>query len=109
MPDMIPVGNTNYVPPPGSGLDTLSGILGIQRKKKELQAGALDIQSKQAGLVGQQQQAQETQAGAQLLADPVGNGIVDKDGNVSPQAHIKILQAMPTTGSEKYDQLVKAA
>jgi hypothetical protein len=54
MPDMIPVGNTNYVPPPNSGMEALSSILGIQQKKQQLQLQAQDLQRSQ--LETQQQQ-----------------------------------------------------
>lgn len=47
MADMIPVGNTNYVPPPNSGFDTLSSVLGIQQKKQQLQLQAQELQRSQ--------------------------------------------------------------
>src|ERR1700691_2933812 len=49
-----PVGNTNYVPPPTNGINTLSGILGIQQQRQQLQVQAQELQQKQI----QTQQAQ---------------------------------------------------
>lgn len=55
MPEMTPVGNTNYVPPPGSGVDTFSSILGLKRRQA-------NIQSAQAQAILDQRKAKETQA-----------------------------------------------
>jgi hypothetical protein len=94
---------------PGQGIQTLSGLIGLQQQQQQLQTGQYIQQSAQAHAIQQQQVAKETQAGSSLLSDPVGNGIIDKDGNPTANAQTIIQQAMPTTGSQHYEGLVKAA
>ena len=61
MPDMIPVGNTIIPPDPMKGVNTLSGIIGIQQQKQNLQTGQYIQQTaaaraQQEGLAAQQTQ-----------------------------------------------------
>src|ERR1039458_4463454 len=107
-------------PPPQSGLATLrdlmslksqaqsqqlqqqslqSGQIGIAQQQQALQTGQSTQQSAQAKAIQDQQVAKETQAGASLLADPVGNGILDANGQPASNAYQKVLQAMR---SEEY-------
>ena len=104
-----PVANTGVLPNPMTGLNTLSGILGIQQQRQALQKQAAEIQTAQAGATVAGQGAKENQALAQLLQDPVGNGIVDKDGNPTDNAQQIVMRAAPTTGSKAYEQIVTAA
>lgn len=92
------------------GLNQLSSIYGIRQQAQNLQTGLYRQQEAQAGAVQAQQQARETQAGAQLLADPIGNGILESDGK-TPTANAQsiIMRAMPTTGAAKYGDIVTAA
>jgi hypothetical protein len=109
MPEMQPVGNTIIPPNPQQGLNTLSSIIGIQQQKQNLQTGQYAQGTAQAGMIQAQQAAKETQAGAKLLADPVGNGLIDEDGNPTKNAQGIIMQAMPTTGNKHYQDIVNAA
>jgi hypothetical protein len=43
------------------------------------------------------------------MSDPVKNGIVDQDGNPTPDAQKIVMQAAPTTGSQHYENIVSAA
>jgi hypothetical protein len=86
-----------------------SGQIGISQQQQNLQTGQSTQQSAQAKAIQDQQVAKETQAGASLLADPVGNGILDASGQPASNAYQKVLQAMPTTGASHYNDLVSAA
>jgi hypothetical protein len=101
---------------PPDGLATLSSLMSLKTaanqqalQRQALQTGQYTQQSAQAQSVQDQQAAKETQTGAQLLSDPVGNGILDAKGQPTPDAYQKVLQVMPTTGAAKYDALVKGA
>jgi hypothetical protein len=90
-------------------LQTLSSVLGIKQQQQNLQTSQYQQQTAQAQAIQQQQVARETQAGAALLSDPVGNGIIDKDGNPTANAQTIIQRAMPTTGAIHYGNIVNAA
>jgi hypothetical protein len=112
MPDMIgtPVGAMIQPPDPMQGVRTLSGIIGIQQQKQQLQTGQYLQQTAQSGAIKAQQEARETQAGASLLSDPVGNGILEADGKTPTQnAQSIIMRTMPTTGAARFGDIVKAA
>jgi hypothetical protein len=109
VPTMEPVGNTIVPPDPSKGINTFSQLLGLQQQRQALETGQYTQQSAQAKATIDQQSAKENQAGARLIVDPVGNGITDLDGNVLPGAKNKFLQAMPTTGADRYDSFIKAA
>ena len=83
MPDITPVGNTvNYNPM--QGLETLSGILGIQQKKQALQTGAYVQQQAKAGAqeAGMQMQDRNTlQQMTKTGVDPEGNSIMTDEPN----------------------------
>ncbi len=101
---------TGIVPPnPQAGLNTLSNLLGIQQQRQALQTGQYTQASAQAESQVAGQNAKEKMALAQLLQDPVGNGIVDSDGNPTKQAQSIVMRAAPTTGAGHYADIVSAA
>ena len=96
-------------PSPNQGLQTIAGILGIRQAQQNLQTGQATQASAQAKATVDTQSANENQALARLLADPVGNGIVDADGNPTKNAQSVIMRAAPTTGADAYEKVVNAA
>lgn len=109
MPDMIPVATQIQPPDPSKGLATLSSLIGIKQQQQDLQTGAYIQQKAQAGAIEAQQGAKEIQAGSKLLADPVGNGLIDEEGNPTKNAYSIIKSVMPTSGDDRYTSLLKAA
>jgi hypothetical protein len=110
MPDMIqPVGAMIKAPDPNQAFGTMSSILGLQQQRQALQTGQYQQQTAQAGAITAQQGAKEVQAGAKLLADPVGNGLVDENGNPTKDSYSIIKSVMPTTGDDNYQSLLKTA
>ncbi len=100
----------NILPPePGSGLKTLSSILGLKKQQQDLDTGLATQASAQAKATVDTQSANENQGLARLLSDPVGNGIVDSNGNPTKNAQSIILRTAPTTGSDAYEKVVNAA
>lgn len=95
-----PVGAQIQPPNPQQGLNAYSGILGIQQQKQQLQLG-------QAQVTIAQQNAKENQGIAQLLSDP--KNLLDDQGNPLPDAQARIMRVAPTTGSQKYQQVMDAA
>jgi len=61
MPDMIPVGDKIIPPDPMKGINTLSGIIGIQQQRQALQTGQYQQQTAQAGAQQAQQENREKQ------------------------------------------------
>lgn len=109
MPDMIPVATQIQPPDPSKGLSTLSSIIGIRQQQQALQTGKYLQQTAQAGAIEAQQGAKELQAGAKLLSDPIGNGLIDEEGNPTKNAYSIIKSVMPTTGDDRYTSLLKTA
>lgn len=109
MPDMIPVATQIQPPDPSKGLSTLSSIIGIRQQQQALQTGAYEQQKAQAGAIAAQQGAKELQAGAKLLSDPIGNGLIDEEGNPTKDSYSIIKSVMPTTGDDRYQSLLKTA
>lgn len=109
MPDMIPVATQIQPPDPSKGLSTLSSLIGIKQQQQALQTGKYQQQISQAGAIEAQQGAKELQAGSKLLADPVGNGLIDEEGNPTKGAYSIIKSVMPTTGDDRYQSLIKTA
>jgi hypothetical protein len=91
------------------GLQNYASMLGIQQQKQALQTGLYQQQTAAAQAAQQQQATTEMRAGASLLADPVGNGLVDQDGNPTADAYARIQHAMPTTGAAHFKDLMEAA
>jgi len=101
---------------PGGGLQTLSQLLdiqgkriGLQRQQQALDTGQYQQQSAQAEATVAGQGAKENQALAQLLQDPVKNGIIDDQGNPTAQGESIIMKVAPTTGAENFGKVVNAA
>lgn len=96
-------------PDPQGGLNTLSKILGLGQQGLAIKGQQSENVTRAAQATEAQQNAKEKMAGAKLLSDPVGNGLVDSDGNPTKDAQKIIYQAMPTTGSEHYQGLLTGA
>lgn len=109
MPDMIPVATQIQPPDPSKGLSLLSSMLDLKQKQQALQTGAYQQQTAQAGAIEAQQHAKELQAGSRLLADPIGNGLIDEEGNPTKNAYSIIKSVMPTSGDDRYQDLLKVA
>jgi hypothetical protein len=96
-------------PDPNQGLNTLSKILSLGQQGLAIQGQKSHNISLAADAAIGQQNAKEKMAGAQLLSDPVGNGLVDSDGNPTKDAQTKIMAAMPTTGADHYQGILNGA
>ena len=97
------------VNPTGQGLQTLSGLLNIKQQQQTLATGQALQATARAKATVETQNAKENQALAQLLQDPVGNGIIDAKGNPTVDGQAKVMQVAPTTGASHYGDLVNAA
>lgn len=105
MPDAItPVGAMIKPPDPSQGLNTLSGIIGIQQQKQKL---AQEV----AGTQQAQQQMRERmflQGMMKTGKDDQGNSILGADGSPDPQKIIPaISRNMPLTGQPVIQSIVK--
>lgn len=110
MPDSIPAVGAMVKPPdPNQGFQSLSNIYGIQQQKQQLQTGQYLQQTAQAAAQSNVQNTKEKLALASLLRDPVGNGIIDEDGQPTKNAQSIIMGVAPTTGAEHYKSVVDAA
>lgn len=110
MPDAIqPVGAMIQPPDPMRGINTLSGIIGLQQQRQQLQTGQYLQQTAAAAAAANQQNTKEKMGLAKLLQDPKGNGILDDNNQPTPNAQAIIMGVAPTTGAEHYDNIVKAA
>jgi hypothetical protein len=96
-------------PDPNQSLNTLSQVLSMGQKGLAIQGQKSENISKAAQATVAQQSATENQNLAKLMSDPVGNGLVDGDGNPTKDAQRIVMQAAPTTGSQHYSDLVNAA
>ena len=96
-------------PDPQAGLSTLNKIMELGQRGLSIQGQKSENVIKASQATEAQQNAKEKMAGAQLLSDPVGNGLVDADGNVTPGAQKAIMQAMPTTGAQHYEGILNGA
>jgi hypothetical protein len=104
----------NYTPP--DGLATLGNMMSLKAKKQSIESQQLQMEGQRSTnqiLAGQavntQQDAKETQAGAQLMSDPVGNGLTDEEGKPTKDAYTIIKRSMPMTGDKHYSDLLAAA
>jgi hypothetical protein len=96
-------------PDPNQGLQTLSKIMGLGQQGLAIRGQQSENITRAAQATEAQQNAKEKMAGAQLLSDPVGNGLVDSDGNPTPGAQKAIMAAMPTTGAQHYEGILNGA
>lgn len=94
---------------PNQGLQTISSLIGLRQQQQNLQTGQYQQQSAQAMAVQDQQKAKETQGIAQLLQNPIGNGILKQDGTPAPDAMSKIMAVAPTTGAIRADEIFRGA
>jgi hypothetical protein len=110
MPDYNPsVALGVNAPDPNQGLNTLSKILGMGQQGLAIQGQKSQNQSLAAQAAINTQSATENQNLARLMSDPVGNGIIDGDGNPTKNAQQIVMAAAPTTGSQHYSDFVNAA
>jgi hypothetical protein len=91
------------------GLNNYASMLGIQQQRQQLQTGAYNQQVAAAQAAQQEQQVREMRSGAQLLADPVSNGLLDEDGNPTRDSYSIIQRHMPMTGASHFKDLMEAA
>src|ERR1700743_2148483 len=96
-------------PDPQGGLNTLNKIMELGQRGLSIQGQKSENQVLAAKATEAQQNAKEKMSGAQLLSDPVGNGLVDADGNPTKDAQKIIYQAMPTTGADHYQGILSGA
>ena len=111
MPEMIPVGNTGTPPNPQQSLSTLSGLLGVQQQRQQLQTG----QYLQAGAQAESQQAgqknQELQGLAQFSANAVKDPkYLNEDGSLNVQKFQQdALAVAPVYGPPSIGQITSNA
>lgn len=96
-------------PDPQQGLSTLSKIMSLGQQGLAIRGQQSENITKASQATVAQQSAKENQALAGLMSDPIKNGIVDQDGNPTPDAQKIVMQAAPTTGQDHYEKLVSAA
>lgn len=96
-------------PDPQQGLNTLSKIMSLGQQGLAIRGQQSENITKASQATVAQQSAKENQALAGLMSDPVKNGLVDQDGNPTPDAQKIVMQAAPTTGQDHYEKLVSAA
>src|SRR6266404_3903357 len=111
MPDMIPVGNTIIPPDPMKGINTLSGIIGIQQQKQALQTGQYQQATAQAEAQQAQQKNRELQAAQALSIQGAKSGAyTNPDGTFNRQKMANdITQVAPTYGQPVATQLLSQA
>lgn len=83
-----PVGNTGTPPNPNQTINTLSGILGLQQARQNLQTGQYRQQTAQAQAQQEQQTTQQRQAAAQFFQN------YDVASHVGPDGTIDLDQAL---------------
>jgi hypothetical protein len=96
-------------PDPQGGLNTLSKIMSLGQQGLAIRGQQSENITKASQATVAQQSATENQNLAQLMSDPIKNGLVDQDGNPTKDAQKIVMQAAPTTGQDHYEKLVSAA
>lgn len=111
MPDMIPVGNTIIPPDPMKGINSLSGIIGIQQQKQALQTGQYQQATAQADAQQAQQKNRELQAAQALSLQGAKSGAyTNPDGTFNRQKMADdITKVAPTYGQPVATQLLSQA
>jgi hypothetical protein len=108
MPDMIqPVGAMIKPQDPTQGINTLSGILGIQQQRQDLTQGQQQIQATGMANTGTAMSLGERQRVQQILSsgvDDQGNSIKDADGTPDPD---KAMKWMPRVAPTTYPTYLK--
>ena len=106
-----PVAANIQVPDPNKPLQTLSGLMGIQRQKQALQIGQQQLQVGEGDVQQAQQQMKERQTLQQMLAsgkDPDGNPIKGSDGEIDPVAFgAAANKHMPLLGQGVQQSIIK--
>jgi hypothetical protein len=88
-------------PDPMSGINTYSGILGLQQQKQALQTGQYQQQSAQANASQDQQKNRELQAVSGLMQNVHGGGYRKDDGTFDEQKFADDVQAVaPVYGQD---------
>lgn len=108
---MIPVGNTIKPPDPMQGINTYSGMLGIQQQQQNLQTGQYTQQSAQATAQQDQQKNKELQAAQSLAINGAKSGNYDDgSGGLNRQKMADdILAVAPTYGQPIIASLLSQA
>lgn len=111
MPDFTPVATQIKAPDPMQGINTYSGILGLQQQKQALQTGQYTQQSAQANASQDQQKNQELQAAQQLAINGAKSGQYDDgEGGVDRQKLANdLLKVAPTYGQQIIGSLLSQA
>lgn len=106
-----PVAANIQVPDPNKPIQTLSGLMGIQRQQQALQIGQQKLQVGASDVQNAQQQMNERQILQQMLAsgkDPDGNPIKGSDGEIDPVAFgAAANKHMPLLGQGVQQQIIK--
>lgn len=111
MPDMIPVATQIQPPDPMRGINTLSGIIGLQQQRQALQTGAYQQQQAQAESQQAQQRNLELQKAQALVLEGSKSGLYDDgDGGLDRQRLANdILKVAPTYGQPIISTLLSQA
>jgi hypothetical protein len=108
MPDMIqPVGAMIKPQDPMQGINTMSGILGLQQQRQALTQGQQQIQATGMANTGTAMSLGERQRVQQILSsgvDDQGNSIKDADGTPDPD---KAMKWMPRVAPTTYPTYLK--
>jgi hypothetical protein len=96
-------------PDPQAGLSTLNKIMELGQRGLAIRGQQSENITKASQATIAQQNAKENQNLAGAMSDPIKAGIVDQDGNPTPDAQRIIMQLAPTTGSQHYENIVSAA
>lgn len=112
MPDGIqPVGAQIQAPNPMQGINTLSGILGLQQQRQNLQTGQYQQQTAQATATQDQQRSQELQKAQAIALNGAQSGkYLKADGSLDRQKMADDISLVaPTYGQGVSGQLLSAA
>lgn len=85
MPDMTPVATQIQAPNPMSGINTLSGMVGLQQQRQALQTGQYQQATAQAESEQAQQKNTEMQKVSALMQNVHGGGYRKSDGTLDRQ------------------------
>lgn len=85
MPDMTPIGNTFNTPNPMTGINTLSGIVGLKQQQQALQTGQYNQATAQAESEQAQQKNRELQKVSALMQSVHNGGYRKADGTLDRQ------------------------
>ena len=85
MPEMMPLGNTFKQPDPMAGINTLSGVIGLQQQRQALQTGQYQQATAQAESEQAQQKNAELQKVGALMQNVHGGGYRKSDGSFDRQ------------------------